>query len=309
MRDNIQVSVSIPLDEEGMLGRECLKCERYFKLKPGTGLPTSHCHCPYCEYEGKSNTFWTPVQLEYAKSVGLNQVYNQYIKPSLDQLTRSFKELETSSRNSFLKIKITTSGHDHFFPIKYYSEKQLETNLTCNSCGLVFSIYGVFARCPDCNQLNAFLIFEKSLEVIQKQLDIFSKADIPKDLQRQSLPSILSSCISAFDGLGKELRNRKPNLYPQNPRNLFQNLNALDEHFGRVISTKHSNFAFLIALFQVRHIYEHNMGVVDNDFVKRVPKYSGMLGQKYVLLVDETNQFILSMKELGEIIKQHFELN
>src|SRR5258706_6818298 len=109
MGDNIQVSVTIPLDDQGMLGRECLKCLRYFKLKPGTGLPTDHCHCPYCDYEGKATTFWTPAQLEYAKSVGLNQVYNQFIKPSLDDLTRSFKELETSSRNSLIKIKVTTS--------------------------------------------------------------------------------------------------------------------------------------------------------------------------------------------------------
>ncbi|MDZ7792117.1 MAG: hypothetical protein U5P10_00065 [Spirochaetia bacterium] len=62
--DNIEISVPFPTDEDGMLGRECLECEEYFKIKPGTGLETTYCHCPYCEYEGEADTFWTPEQIE-----------------------------------------------------------------------------------------------------------------------------------------------------------------------------------------------------------------------------------------------------
>lgn len=307
MGDTIQVSVKIPLDDDGMMGRECLECKKYFKLKPGTGLPTDHCHCPYCDYEGKSNTFWTPDQLEYAKSVGLNQVFRSHIKPSLDRLTDSFKELERSSRNSLIKFTVKSSGHDHFFPIKYYREEELETKLECDSCGLVFSIYGVFARCPDCNELNAFLIFDKSIEVTEKQFEIFTKPEIPTELRTQSLSSILSSCVSAFDGLGKELRKRKPTLYPDKPKNLFQNLYALNEHLNNLISDKHSNYPQLLKMFQVRHLYEHNMGVVDEDFIKKLPQYSSSLGRKFMLDEGELKDFIDSVKELGGIIKLDFK--
>lgn len=307
MGDNIQISVRIPLDESGMLGRECLECKRYFKLKPGTGLPTSHCHCPYCEYEGNSNTFWTPAQLEYANSVGLKQVYDDQIKPSLDSLTEAFKDLERSSRNDWIKFKVTTTGDDHFFPIRYYSEQELETNLTCNNCGLVFSIFGIFARCPDCTELNAFLIYNKSLEVIQKQLDIFTKPEIPQDIKDHSLSSVLPSCISAFDGLGKELRRRKSTLYPDKPKNLFQNILLLNAGLDNLISAKHSNYDLLVRLFQVRHLYEHNMGVVDDDFTKRLPQYVNMLGRKYLLTIEELNQFRAAMNELGGIIEDHFK--
>lgn len=290
-----------------MMGRECLECKKYFKLKPGTGLPTDHCHCPYCDYEGKSDTFWTPAQLEYAKSVGLNQVFRSHIKPSLDRLTDSFKELERGSRNSLLKFTVKSSGHDHFFPIKYYREEELETKLECDSCGLAFSIYGVFARCPDCNELNAFLIFDKSIEVTEKQFEIFTKPEIPTELRTQSLSSILSSCVSAFDGLGKELRKRKPTLYPDKPKNLFQNLYALNEHLNNHISDKHSNYHLLIKMFQVRHLYEHNMGVVDEDFIKKLPQYSSSLGRKFMLDETELKDFISCVKELGEIVKQDFK--
>ena len=44
-----QMSISIPTDENGYLGRECPEksCEGYFKIKPGTGLPSAtDCICP-----------------------------------------------------------------------------------------------------------------------------------------------------------------------------------------------------------------------------------------------------------------------
>src|SRR5690554_5791879 len=131
---DLNVSVTIPLDENGMMGRECLECEQYFKLKPGTGLETDHCHCPYCDYEGNADTFWTQAQLEYARSIAMQQAFNKIVKPQLDKLTNSFKQLERNSRNSLIQFKVKTTGNNYRFPIKYYSESELETNLTCDNC-------------------------------------------------------------------------------------------------------------------------------------------------------------------------------
>ena len=303
---DLNISVTIPLDENEMIGRACLECEQYFKLKPGTGIETDHCHCPYCDYEGNSDTFWTQSQLKYAESIAMQQVFKKIVKPSLDKLTSSFKQLERNSRNSLIQFKVTTTGNNLKFPIKYYSESELETNITCDNCGLEFSIFGVFSKCPDCNKTNAFLIYEKSLEVIKKKLDIFSKPNIPKDIIEISLSSILTYAISAFDGLGKELRNKKPEHYPSRPRNLFQNIYILNEKMNNLLSDKHSDFNELIKCFQVRHIFEHNMGVVDSDFVIKVPNSSSLLGRKYKLSIFELENFIKLMSELGNIIKENF---
>lgn len=97
-----KINLEIPKDEHGFIGRECLKCKKYFKLKPGTGLPTLNCHCPYCGYEGDSSTFRTPDQLEYAHSVGINIAYDKFVEPMLDDLTNSFKQLESSTRRGLL---------------------------------------------------------------------------------------------------------------------------------------------------------------------------------------------------------------
>ncbi|MDP3001623.1 MAG: hypothetical protein Q8N38_00620 [Bacteroidales bacterium] len=309
MNNKITISVNFPTDKNGMIGRECLECKRYFKIKPGTGLPTDYCHCPYCDYEGKSDTFLTQDQIEYVESIAYKKVYQQFIKPSLDKLKDSFKELERSTRNSLIKIKVTTKESGFDFPTKYYTEKELETVVTCDSCGLEFAIYGVFSKCPDCRELNAFVIFEKSLEITQKQLAVFSKPEVPRDIIDQTYGFILSSSIAVFDGLGKELRLRNPDIYPSDPKNLFQNILLLDQKLNNLISSKHSNFRQLLKLFQVRHLYEHNLGVIDNDFITKLPEFKKMVGMKYILTHDELNNFIALMRELGEIIKEQFNQN
>jgi len=307
MSDNMQISINIPLDDEGMIGRECLKCKKYFKLKLGTGLPSDYCHCPYCDYEGKADTFWTKAQIDYAESIAIKEAFNKVINPSLNKLEKSFKDLERSSRNSLIQFKVKTSGMNFSIPVKFYREKELETTVTCDNCGLVFSIYGVFARCPDCKNINAFLIYEKSLESIEKQLEIVKKPEIPNEIKENSLIFILSSCVSTFDALGKELRQKKPNLFPSKPKNLFQNLYVLNQSIDQYIEKNHSNFEFILKLFQVRHIYEHNLGVIDDDFIKKLPEYKVSLGKKYKLTENEITAFISSMKKLGEIIKDYFE--
>lgn len=73
-----EIPVDIPLDELGYLGRECPEeeCLGYFKVKPGTGLTGEErdCHCPYCGFTASNQLFWTPDQIEYAKSVALQQI-------------------------------------------------------------------------------------------------------------------------------------------------------------------------------------------------------------------------------------------
>jgi hypothetical protein len=56
-----RIAVSIPNDADGYLGRECPKCESYFKVTLGTGITTGNppCHCPYCGEVGSPDVFWT----------------------------------------------------------------------------------------------------------------------------------------------------------------------------------------------------------------------------------------------------------
>jgi len=301
---DITVQIKFPTDENGMIGRECLKCERYFKLKPGTGLPIDTTNCPYCDYAGSSNTFYTTDQNEYIRSVATKEAYEKILRPAIDKMLTN---LEQSTRSSkYVKITVNRSGTKKFFPIKYYDEKELETHVTCDNCSLEFAIYGVFGRCPDCADLNAFTIYAKSLEVTKRQIDLFEAETNDNQIRENNLKFILANLVGTFDALGKELRRHKPEVFPDKPKNLFQNIEKLNEILNNKLQESLSDFEFLYLIFQVRHIYEHNMGVIDDDFVRRLPKFTPYKGQKYTLEKTEIVKFIDAMYTMGNFFKTQF---
>lgn len=161
-----QISVPIETDEEGYTGRECPAddCLGYFKITLGTGITgPAPCHCPYCGHKGKSNTFFTQEQIEYAESILLRKVTD-----ALHQDLKSL-EFEHKPRGLFgigLSLKVTTSPP---LPIRHYREKQLETEIVCDGCTLRYAIYGVFGWCPDCGVHNSFQILKTNLELAAKE--------------------------------------------------------------------------------------------------------------------------------------------
>ena len=305
---DMSVKVNLSPDEQGFTGRECPKCYKYFKVKFGTGLPTSICHCPYCGYTGDHNEFFTKDQIEYAKSMALKEVMDQVIEPELGKLERSFKELERATRGGFIQIKVKTQRSPVRLSLKYYQEKELETYVTCDNCGLEFAIYGVFANCPDCDMLNASVIFRKSIEVAHKRIHLLDSIKDEAELQEAILEDALSGGVSSFDALGKVLQSRYSTIFPEKPKNLFQNLTALSDALSKSVGKSLSDiigkedFEFLFKMFQVRHIYEHNMGVIDDDFVRKVPNLGYLKGRKYPLEQDEIEKALALILETGNKI-------
>lgn len=149
MSDTIEFSIPMSTDEDGFYGRECPdgECLGYFKVEPGTGLQGNElpCHCPYCGHTASNDRFWTQDQLEYARSVAMRKTQ--------DYVLGMFKDAFPPTRprsNDFLSIswKVKPGAP---LPLRHYHEKQLETTIVCDACGLRYAVYGVFAYCPDCD--------------------------------------------------------------------------------------------------------------------------------------------------------------
>lgn len=303
----MEVRITIPKDKNGLIGRECLKCKKYFKIKEGTGLETSNCFCPYCDYTGDHDTFWTEAQIEYAQSIALKQAYDKILKPALDGLTASFKKLEYSSRNSLIQFKVEVSGTEMDFPIKYYSEQELETIVECRECKLVFSVTKEFNNCPDCNRTNAQQIFETSIEIIKKRLDAFTKPEVPEELQIATIVSINQALVEAFIKLGKELINRKPEKYLNFTKEVFGDPTNLDIVRGNQFSINFESFSTVVRLFELYRIFSSNTGIVDGEAVKKCNDLKDMKGKSYQLSKGETDLFINSLLLFGYEVMADFD--
>lgn len=303
------IEIALPSDEEGMVGRECPSedCRRYFKLRPGTGLDTRICHCPYCGKEGDSGDFHTEDQIEYAKTVALRDI----LEPELDRLERSLKSLERDTRGGLISLKVDLRREP--LVLHRYMEKELETRIVCDYCELEFAVFGVFASCPDCQRLNALTTCLASLEVAEKRLRLVGDSNLDPDISRQFPRDALRDSVAAFDSYGKALRKKYPDRIRRAAKsNLFQDLDALDLELQRgnigSLSTLLSDAELenLGWLFQARHVYEHNAGVVDERFLLKAENSESAEGQILPLPLDELRKGFKAVRALAEELDRLF---
>jgi hypothetical protein len=99
MGDEISIPMSLPLDSDGFLRRECPTCEREFKWLPtqsegsGAPAPIGGYFCPYCGVQALANAWWTKAQLQLAKA----KAYKEVIQPEMDKFERIVEGLNTSA--------------------------------------------------------------------------------------------------------------------------------------------------------------------------------------------------------------------
>lgn len=293
------MSVPIKPDHEGYVGRECpvKECLGYFKLTPGTGLPgPAPCHCPYCGHSGASNTFFTPEQIEYAKSVAFRQVADAFYQ---DLKSMEFNHKPRGAFGFGVSMKVSRSAPK---PIRHYREKQLETEVVCDSCTLRYAIYGVFGWCPDCGAHNSLQILHKNLELASKELALAESVD--KDLAEHLIGDALENIVSAFDGFGREVCARKAEAQPEGIR--FQNFagarknvqNAFGFDFADCLTS--DEWSDACRVFQKRHVLSHKMGVVDDDYVKKANDPHAVVGRKVKVSRDEVMAAARIVQALGK---------
>lgn len=304
MKHQKQLSVSIPPDEDGFTGRECpaTDCEGYFKIQFGTGLKGNNlpCYCPYCGHKAGQDNFFTQAQIEYAKSIFLNQVSRAF----LQDLKKH--EANYRPRGSFgigFSVKIT--GQPTL--IRRYSEKQLETEVICDRCTLRYMIYGVFGFCPDCGNHNSLQILCKNLELVEKML--FAIGDLGDVSVAQVLiENALEDCVSSFDGFGREtcrVFSSRSTTPEKAPEIRFQNITSARKRvqtqfsvdFARSLDTE--AWALVTRCFEKRHLLAHKMGVIDEEYVNTTGELGAIVGRKIQVQVPEVRVLVNVLKSLG----------
>jgi len=294
-----QFSVPIRPDEDGYVGRECpdKECLGYFKITPGTGVKgPAPCHCPYCGHSGPSNTFFTQEQIQYARSIVVRKVTDA-IRADLKGLEFDHKPKGAFGIGFSMKLKPSAP-----VPIRYYREKQLETEVICESCALRYAIYGVFGWCPDCGTHNSFQILAKNLELSNKELVFAQSAE--SELAEHMIGDALENVVSAFDGFGREIcRQRAADIRFQNlsgARNKVQDVFGID--FADTLTP--TDWDCACRVFQKRHVLAHKMGVIDEEYVHKANDPFAVIGRKVRVTPDEVKSAINITEILGRRLFQ-----
>jgi Zn finger protein HypA/HybF involved in hydrogenase expression len=311
-----RVSIQLPRDEDGFLGRECPECEAYFKVEPGTGVSGDNpCHCPYCGHSAVQNHFFTKDQVAYSRSIALRKV-RQAFQHDLDDFARSLNSGSSgSSRGSGLRISMhTTVKHSPLPSIRHYREKELETKVVCERCSLHYAIYGAFAFCPDCGSHNSAQILSANLEIAEKILAMADSAEA--DVRSHVIGDALENAVAAFDGFGREscrVWSAKAADIAKAEKLSFQNLAGAQQRvqdlFGFDIASclKTEQWDFACRCFQKRHLLAHNMGVVDEEYLRKTNDPQAIKGRKVSIETDEVKRLVGVLVDLGAFLFQELE--
>lgn len=101
----MEISVNLPLDDDGFLRRECPSCEREFKWfygetaeRPDDFLEPENYFCPYCGVSSDTDSWWTPQQLEYAQEAAAG--------PITEELADRLQRTLGNQRNSLIRLEV-----------------------------------------------------------------------------------------------------------------------------------------------------------------------------------------------------------
>lgn len=103
-------SISLPLDEDGFLRRECPTCERefmWFVSEEGAQAEVADegYFCPYCGVQAPLDGWWTKSQLAQATGIA----YEEVVRPAMEGFKRN---VERSSSGGFVQARVDLSHPD-----------------------------------------------------------------------------------------------------------------------------------------------------------------------------------------------------
>ena len=104
----MEIPISLPLDNDGFLRRECPHCMQEFKWHEGPANEEAEkmgdsgiYHCPLCGQSADPDSWWTQEQLDYAQEAAMPSA----LRSLEDELNKTFRR----ASNKHMTIKRT--GH------------------------------------------------------------------------------------------------------------------------------------------------------------------------------------------------------
>lgn len=291
-QDEYTMSVRIPTDADGLVGRECpdsLCSPGYFKVKPGTGITEGQveAYCPYCRQANEPGGFMTKTQIEYAKNVVLREA-----EEGISNVIENALELGPSRKKrfggDFISMEISYKP-GRLPPVRPPIEEKLRRDVTCPKCGLEHAVFGLANWCPDCGS-DIFLVHvDKEFEVVRHMLgDVKRRHEqLGARVAARDVENALEDTVSIFEAALRAMTRR----YMKNSGISDEDLeDALRKRIGNKyqnvqLAAKVSEHEFGVELFEdcdkgeveafrltfeKRHPITHNLGIVDRKYLEKV---------------------------------------
>ena len=149
MKHHEEFNISIPLDEDGVIGRQCPRCEGKFAIEEETYLDRGYMNlrCPYCKLIAEIDNYFTEEQIEYASRVTQEQgrrIMEEFIESTLGEVPEVKGDFVEFTHN-FDDVDLGTVGVES-------PHLSIETDtIECDDCGFRYAVEeGRIGVCPVC---------------------------------------------------------------------------------------------------------------------------------------------------------------
>lgn len=306
-RDRYEMSISLPPDQHGMVGRECSRegCSpAYFKVKPGTGITGEQeiAYCPYCRHEGHPSDFPTKAQQDYARRVVESETAD-----AVRRMLGNALGLGASGRKKLgggmfsIEMSLQRAPRRH---VSRPLEEELRRDLRCATCGLEHAVFGLALWCPDCGTDLFLDHVHEELEVTRRMLDAVEerRAALGARVAARDVENALEDTVSLFETVLKIVTRRVllarglsgeqvDETLRRHVRNSYQSVVSAATTFQAQVGLEffadieEARRATLASVFEKRHPITHNLGVVDRNYLRRAQ--SGELEGREVRVTTE----------------------
>lgn len=289
--ERFEMSISIPTDAQGMIGRECPRegcAPGYFKVKNGTGITGEQleAYCPYCRHTASPDDFATAEQQRFARDVATREAtlgFQKQTGRALGLGPTGMKRLGGELFSIDITLETTPPA-----PVREPDEEELRRDVVCTGCTLAHAVFGLATWCPDCGR-DVFLqhIGEEisdTRKIARAAID--RRAAMGARVAARDVENSLEDLVSIFEATLKHTTRRHLAITGQTEtaiehilshtiRNAYQSVDrgaaAFLRHTGIDLLAEETSDALdtLRSTFEKRHPITHSLGVVDRQYLNR----------------------------------------
>jgi DNA-directed RNA polymerase subunit RPC12/RpoP len=291
------VCVNLISDREGMWGRHCPSCDSYFRTKqPGRLMA-----CPYCGFKANNVVFTTAPQRRF-----------------LGHYLTTLFSLDNNQPSAVLDISSILQDLNSEAPDWLYTEERQQSTYKCANCGVTYDILGLYGSCCNCSKYNGQLVFDEIITSIKNQFEQVN-SDVHDRTERALEWEKFVRCISEFEALGNDIVRRLLTFPMTNKRR--NELNQLSfQRIGDAVKKiedwysikiweefREDEAKFINLMFQRRHIFTHQAGRVDAEYMKNTGDSSVKIGQILRLRSNEIKRLLPLLQKMGMNLIAGFE--
>jgi hypothetical protein len=304
--DEISMEVSIPLDDDGYLDRECPApaCLAAFKIHADDWtekVRDEEVFCPVCGHTNTSDNWLTTEQVRHCESRLMEQVMPM-IGGEMRRMARDFNRRQPRGGLIQLSMDYTPSRPMAVVPLD--AADLMRQRYLCEQCECRYAAIGAAFFCPSCGHNSARTAFAETLATIRKLPEV--KAALEAALDRDAAANAyrllveenMGKIVGAFQRFAEATFESLPNSSALKARrNVFQNLAESSDLWEKAIGIRYeamltaAEWQALQVFFQQRHLLAHKDGLVDEAYLEKSGDRQYRAGQRLVIREGDVLRF------------------